>query len=449
MSPQVPSLVDRSGVTLASHIFTQHLHWIFREQPVLDIGIDALVEVLSGETPTGDLLAVQVKSGASYFREKTAEGFVFRGDTDHLEYWLRYPIPVLLILCSPEENRCWWQPIDYEYVKNTKKNGWKTIVPLTNELGQKSVESILAFANTWRVGRRARGLPAEDELSVVFHWLGRCKLVHKLNQFPYPPDALNQFQVPDLLAAFEVDGTAVPVLIEVTEFPAGGVPSWEPAYVDSLQRYAALVGLPLLIAMKYVTFWTLFESRHLQRVKDKLTISPLKEAMSETLLGLLAGDFSFSFHPGVGIHIKIRKEKETDDGGFDGLIEDAYILNAEGERHSGEGGILQLFACIEQKSHVQEDETHVVQSFVIPSGGQVQAEFAHRALVTLLRTFGDVDPLDWHQVLVRKQLPLLFMSPHQVVSNGLEAGLIQSKITIRPRTPPMFIGVGNAVGDKV
>ncbi|HEV3077871.1 MAG TPA: DUF4365 domain-containing protein [Thermoanaerobaculia bacterium] len=435
MNPRVRSLVDREGISLSSLIVSRKLGWIFREQPV-DVGIDALVEIVSTGNATGELLALQVKSGDSYFRERTDEGFVFRGDARHLEYWLRYPVPVILILCSPAEDRCWWQPIDYEGVSSTGK-GWKTVVPLTNELSEKSAEPIREFVKAWRAGRRERGVPAEDELAVVFHWLGRCKLVHKLDHVSYPPGASSQLQVPDLLAAFEVGGTAIPVLIEVVEWLSDGVPSWEPAYVDSLQRYADLLKLPLLIALKYLDFWTLFEVRHLRKVGDKLIIS-FSEAMRETLLGTLAGDFSFSFRPGVGIHLKIRKERETDDGGFDGQVEEAYLLNAEGEKHTGEGGILQLFTCIEQESRVQEDETHVTQSFVIPTSGQ--AEFAHRALVTLLGAFSDKVPLDWHRVLVRRQLPLLFMSPQQAVQNGLNAGFIQHKITIRPRTGPMFLG---------
>ena len=97
-----------------------------------------------------------------------------------------------------------------------------------------------------------------------------------------------------------------------------------------------------------------------------------------------------------------------------------------------------MFTCLEHESMVQEDETHVVQSFVITEGEH--AEFAHRALVTLLTTFGNADPLDWHQVLLRKQLPLLFTSPQQAVENAFEAAFIQYKINIRPKTWPTFIG---------
>lgn len=87
---------------MSALIFTRDLHWIFRELPVPDIGIDALVEVVSEGEATGEWIALQVKSGESFFREKSAEGFVYRGDADHLEYWLNLPIPTLLVLCSSE-----------------------------------------------------------------------------------------------------------------------------------------------------------------------------------------------------------------------------------------------------------------------------------------------------------------------------------------------------------
>jgi Holliday junction resolvase len=283
--------------------------------------------------------------------------------------------------------------------------------------------------------RLDRGLPAEDELSVIFHWLGRCKLVHKLDQFPYPPGIWSHYRVPDLLAVFEVDGFSVPVLIEVKN-SADSILSWKPDYLDALQSYAALLKMPLLVAWKHRTFWTLFEARHLRKAKKNLKIS-FSEAMSETLLGLLAGDFSFSFRQGAGIHIKIRKLKETADGGFDGKIEESYLQNPEGERHTGEGGILQLFTCVAQEPHLHEDGTHAVQSFVVPN--ERHAEFAHRSLVTLLRTYGGEDHLVWRQVMLKEQLPLLLMSPQQAVKNGLEAGFIKHKINIRPKTRPTFI----------
>jgi uncharacterized protein DUF4365 len=237
MSPKVKTLIDREGVQLSGLIFTRDLKWIFREQSISDVGIDAIVEVVSEGVPTGELLAIQIKSGDSFFREKEADRIIFRCDSDHLEYWLRCQVPVLLILYSPRENRCFWQAINDESVEITGKNG-KILVPLANQLDRQSAEPIRAFFKTWQSTRRRSRFPAEDELSVVLHWLGRCKLVHRLDAFLYPPGALEQFRVPDLLASFEVDGDRVPVLIEVTEMTSGGVPIWEKAYISSLQRYA-------------------------------------------------------------------------------------------------------------------------------------------------------------------------------------------------------------------
>lgn len=241
------SLVDRQGLALAELIFIRDLQWIFREQLVKDVGIDAIVEIVSSGSATGKLIAVQIKSGESYFSESTADGLIFRSDSQHLEYWLRYPMPVLVVLCRPSQNRCWWQIIDSHRVTLTGR-GWKTLVPFTNELGPTSADSIRAQVHAWRAQRQERDRPMEDEFSVILQWLGGCRLVHKLHQFAFPPGPSQRFSIPALVAGFEVDDTTIPVLIDVADWSSGGMPSWEPSYVDSLQRYANLLSMPLLIA---------------------------------------------------------------------------------------------------------------------------------------------------------------------------------------------------------
>ena len=58
------------------------LGWLFREQPTEDYGIDAQVEVVDGEAVRGKLLALQIKSGLSLFREPAPGG-----------WWSRWPSP--------------------------------------------------------------------------------------------------------------------------------------------------------------------------------------------------------------------------------------------------------------------------------------------------------------------------------------------------------------------
>src|SRR4030042_2319303 len=78
-----------------------------------------------------------------------------------------------------------------------------------------------------QVLRLEKGLAAEDEAALLFCWLGRCKLIHKLDQLVAPPASKNTFLVPDLLAVFEYKGKEIPVLIAVKTC-SGQSLSWRP-----------------------------------------------------------------------------------------------------------------------------------------------------------------------------------------------------------------------------
>ena len=66
-----------------------------------------------------------------------------------------------------------------------------------------------------RIKRLELGIPAEDEFAFILSWLGKCILIHKLDQNQYPPESVGKLQVPDLFACFVKDDVSVPVLIEV------------------------------------------------------------------------------------------------------------------------------------------------------------------------------------------------------------------------------------------
>src|SRR4051794_27941030 len=57
--------VERLGVTLAQLEFTTW-GWVFREQPILDYGIDAHVEPKRDGVASGRPIAFQIKTGKSY-----------------------------------------------------------------------------------------------------------------------------------------------------------------------------------------------------------------------------------------------------------------------------------------------------------------------------------------------------------------------------------------------
>ena len=129
-----------------SRIVFDEFGWIFkRNHQEHDFGIDGQIEVVTSEGHvTGQLLAVQIKYGKSFFQEKNRWGYVYRGEEKHFNYLANYPIPVLIVLCHPETNDCYWvRFLPHE----TQKAGdnWKITVPLENVLSQSkaNIEAML------------------------------------------------------------------------------------------------------------------------------------------------------------------------------------------------------------------------------------------------------------------------------------------------------------------
>ncbi len=171
------------------------------------------------------------------------------------------------------------------------------------ELGNDADASTVAE----QVRRLDIGLPVEDEFSVLCAWLGKCQLLHKLDQRQVPIASKQEFQVPDLLAKFSTQTSKFPVLIEVKS-KKDKLLSFKPEYLVRLQNYANLVGMPLLMAWKFHSLWMLFEARHMKKADKNFKIT-LETAMRENLLGVLAGDIAYKIGSGAGVKLRFRKNK--------------------------------------------------------------------------------------------------------------------------------------------
>lgn len=126
------SCTERIGVNAVERIILS-FGWIFREQLVSDIGVDAQVEVCDKGHPSGRLLALQIKSGKSWFKKQSPEGWVYRGTLKHLDYWTAHSLPVIIILHNPESCKTWWTLVHDQTVKRTRL-GWNILVPFSQEL---------------------------------------------------------------------------------------------------------------------------------------------------------------------------------------------------------------------------------------------------------------------------------------------------------------------------
>ena len=123
------------GIHLVSGLFFETFGWIFkRNHQEHDFGIDGQVEVVTSDGElTGQLLAVQIKYGKSFFQEKNQRGYVYRGESKHLNYLANYPIPVLIILCHPDSKKCYWARFEPEETQAAGAN-WKLTIPSENDL---------------------------------------------------------------------------------------------------------------------------------------------------------------------------------------------------------------------------------------------------------------------------------------------------------------------------
>ena len=118
---------ERIGVNKTEEIILNEFNWIFREQPVVDMGIDAHVETVNDGKPSGKLLALQIKTGESHFKKKK-DGLIYYGSLEHLEYWLNHSLPVFIIAHLPEQNETYWQYISSDRIEMTPTK-WKTLIP--------------------------------------------------------------------------------------------------------------------------------------------------------------------------------------------------------------------------------------------------------------------------------------------------------------------------------
>ena len=124
----------RRGVLIAGEQL-ESLNFAFLESstPDSDFGIDAYVELIEQEEATGKLLALQVKSGASYFTESNGSGYVFRLDRGHFEYWQHHSLPVVICLCDIQRRVVYWEVANSDTIECTGV-GYKLQIPYSNRI---------------------------------------------------------------------------------------------------------------------------------------------------------------------------------------------------------------------------------------------------------------------------------------------------------------------------
>jgi len=156
------SAKERVGVNAVEKIVIEELGWIFREQPIVDVGIDAHIERVDDGNPTGKLVAVQIKTGPGHFHE-TDDSYIYYGKLVHLEYWTGHSLPVVLIAHLPKTGETLWVSIDEKTAERTKKN-WKVSIPKSNVFGIDMEEVLAGLFEGTTAQQRLRKLAIDEPL---------------------------------------------------------------------------------------------------------------------------------------------------------------------------------------------------------------------------------------------------------------------------------------------
>ena len=116
--------------------------------------------------------------------------------------------------------------------------------------------------------------------------------------------------MPDFLVVVKRQGKDVPFLVEI-KTNSNNKLVWSQAYMASMRDFASLLKLPLLVAWKRRGLWVLTDSaRFIKKVKSyHLTFD---DAMKNSLMSELFGNFWVQFSEGFRLEVKMRIEDEID-----------------------------------------------------------------------------------------------------------------------------------------
>ncbi|MGR0480161.1 MAG: DUF4365 domain-containing protein [Candidatus Electronema sp. V4] len=124
------------GIIATYEIVVKELGWIFRQQPIADVGVDAIIEQCENGKPTGKFIAIQIKSGESNF-SVSRNRLIYYASHIHYHYWLNLNIPIILVAHLPKSGKTYWQHVCKNNFKKTEKK-WGLEIPKIQELCNES-----------------------------------------------------------------------------------------------------------------------------------------------------------------------------------------------------------------------------------------------------------------------------------------------------------------------
>lgn len=297
-----------------------------------------------------------------------------------------------------------------------------------------------------RVRRLDIGLPLEDEFSIICGWLGKCKLVHKLDQKQYPSTSNNVFQVPDLLAILSLENDSIqPFLIEVKSNQKNKL-SFTPEYVTKLKAYAKLLNLPILIAWKHLDLWLLVSLDDFKKADKNFNLK-FEDAVQFSQMGSLLGDFLYTPAVGAAMHLRFNKKKLLDTEKVNDrqierweiTLSDVYFTNVKNEKVESSTFTELIFRTVELEEQDNIFEDYIIKSFVV--GEDSESVFAHIALARILAFSSAEQGVRWRQYLTNSYKLADYQDFRTLIEKHLEIGVVNDIFDISPAEKAQILNV--------
>lgn len=137
---------ERLGVNaVAAYAAANNLIW--RENYIKDVGIDGQLEYVNASgMATGRVIALQIKSGPSFFKHDDGDSWRFYPEEKHRLYWERFPVPVILVLHQPKTGESFWIDVRHAFRRGIQDNTVAISVPKCQILSGTSGASLFENA---------------------------------------------------------------------------------------------------------------------------------------------------------------------------------------------------------------------------------------------------------------------------------------------------------------
>ena len=317
---------------------------------------------------------------------------------------------------------------------NRMDNKARAIQEVANQLGWNEDISKLIE----RVNQLDKGLIQEDEFIYLLGWSGRCKLIHKLDQFQIPSESKNEYTIPDLLVEIETENGPAKFLIEIKTSIKNSL-SWTEKYYNGLVNYSNLLQIPILIAWKWSGFsiWSLFDINNFSRPISNFKIS-FEKAHQENLLSKLIGDYVVMLYPEFGLNVSMKKvakmsETKNEDGNINiswqTVIDEVYFSGKDNRKIDvSNKGAFALLLSMQTEEVLTETESHLLTKF-IPHPNKMQ--FAQSIPINLIQAFSN-EEINWLHSVRDKKYPFDYEDLLDEMKKALEQELVEHVFFVQP-----------------